>query len=121
MRIIKFNYDNGYVGGHVEECSIFPSDYTDSQINEFAYEDFCQFCEDYAYLAQGFPWQDLGDGDFEDEDEMHDCEQDYYDNCEYGWDEITIDELKEWCAGHYNEYESKYESQIKEMLEKEAL
>jgi hypothetical protein len=120
MRIIKFIYDNGYVGGHIEECYIFPSDYTDSQIDGLAYEDFCQFCEDYAYLAHGYPWIVEDGGYYDTEEEAAEDEESYYLDCGYGWDEITIDELKEWCEEHYGDFESRYEPQIKEMLEKEG-
>jgi hypothetical protein len=120
MRIIKFYYTNGYCGGDIEECEVFPDTMTDDQIFSWGYEDYITFCEDYAYLAQGFPWEDLSDGDFADENEMYEAEADYYDNCEWGWNEITLDELKEWCEGHYGDFESRYEPQIKEMLEKEG-
>ena len=113
MKIIKWCFTNGYPGGDLEGCDIFPSTYTDDQINENIREDFWSYCADYAYLAFGYPWEDLDDGDFEDLDEMYDAEDDYYANCGYEFKEITVEELKEWCEGHYNEFDEVYAPLLK--------
>ena len=121
MRIIKFTFYNGYVGGDVEEVEIYSSDTPNDVINMSCDMMRAECAEDYAYLAHGYPWEVEEGGYFEDEDEATEAQEDYYSGCECGWDEITIDELKEWCEGQYGDFESRYEPQIKEMLEKEAL
>lgn len=118
MRIIKFYFDNGYVGGHIEECFIFENSMSDSAVESSMLEEFNEYCYDYAYLAQGYPWEVEDGGYYETEEEAAQDEESYYQDCEYGWEEITIEELKEWCMGNYNDYESRYEPQIKEMLER---
>ena len=77
-----------------------------------------ELAEDYAYLAQGYPWEVEDGGYYDNEEEAAEDMQSYYDDCECGWEEITIDELKEWCEEMYGDFESRYEPQIKEMLER---
>jgi hypothetical protein len=118
MRIIKFYFDNGYCGGHQEECFIFESSMSDSAIDGSMLEEFNEYCNDYAYLAQGYPWEVEDGGYYDTEEEAAEDEESYYQDCEYGWEEITIEELKEWCEDNYGDYESRYEPQIKKMLER---
>jgi hypothetical protein len=119
MRIIKVYFENGYVGCSQEECYIL-SNMSDDQVDHCLYPDFDQYCEDYAYVADGYPWESLEDGDFADEDEMEQSRSNYYEDCSWEWEEITIDELKEWCADNYNNYESHYEPIIAAQLAREA-
>ena len=119
MRIIKVYFENGYVGCNQEECYIL-GNVSDDQVDHLLYSDFDEYREDYAYVADGYPWESLDDGDFADEDEMIQSREDYYENCSWEWEEITIDELKEWCADHYNEYESHFAKRIAEQLKLEA-
>lgn len=119
MRIIKVSYENGYVGCNQEECYILDN-VSDDQVDHLLYSDFDEYCEDYAYVAQGYPWESLDDGDFEDEEEMLNSRDEYYENCSWEWEEITLDELKEWCADHYDEYESHFADIIAAQLALEA-
>ena len=97
MRVLKMVFDNGYPEGHIEDAVIIPDNYREEQIKTWVEEEFCEFCENYAYLANGFPWKNLSDGKYRDENEMFDDEQFYYNNCGYEMRYITLNELKEWC------------------------
>ena len=119
MRIIKVCFENGYVGCNQEECYIL-GNVSDDQVDHLLYSDFDGYCEDYAYVADGYPWESLDDGDFADEEEMEQSRSRYYEDCSWEWEEITIDELKEWCAMHYDEYESHFADRIAAQLALEA-
>ena len=119
MRIIKCYYENGYVGCGEEQCYIL-GNISDDQVDHCLYSDFDEYCENMAYVAQGYPWESLDDGDFEDEEEMLDSRDEYYENCSWEWEEITLDELKEWCHDHYNEYEDYFAERVAAQLELEA-
>ena len=77
-----------------------------------------ELSEDYAYLAHGYPWEVEEGGYYDTEEEALEDQETYYAECDCGWDEITIDELKEWCEDNYNNYEERYAPQIIKMLEK---
>ena len=119
MRIIKVYFENGYVGCSQEECYIL-SNMSDDQVDHCLYPDFDEYCEGYAYVADGYPWESLEDGDFADEDEMEQSRSNYYEDCSWEWEEITINELKEWCADNYNNYESHFAPIIAAQLAREA-
>ena len=119
MRIIKCTFENGYVGGTIEEVYIL-GNVSDNEIDHCLYVNFDEFCEDYAYLAQGYPWEVEEGGYYDTEEEAEEDRQSYLDGCEWGWEEITIDELKEWCEEMYGDYETFYEPRIAEQLELEA-
>lgn len=116
MRIIKFSFTNGYAGGNEENCEIYPSSTSNATVNMFCDMMRAELSEDYAYLSHGYPWEVEEGGYFETEEEAIEAQEDYYAYCECSWDEITLDELKEWCAGHYNEYEDRYAKTVEEML-----
>ena len=119
MRIIKCTYENGYVSGTIEEIYIL-GNVSDDQVDHELYINFDEFCEDCAYLAHGYPWIVEEGGYYETEEEAEEDRQSYFDGCEWCWEEITIDELKDWCEGMYGDYESHYEPLIKIQLEREA-
>ena len=119
MRIIRCYYENGYVGCREEQCYIL-GNISDDQVDHCLYPEFDEYCENMAYVAQGYPWESLDDGDFEDEEEMLNCRDDYYENCSWEWEEITLDELKAWCSDHYDEYENYFADRIAAQLALEA-
>ena len=119
MRIIKCTFENGYVGGTIEEVYIL-GNVSDNEVDHCLYMNFDEFCEDYAYLAQGYPWEVEEGGYYDTEEEAEEDRQSYYDGCEWGWEEITLDELKEWCEEMYGDYESYYEPIIAAQLELET-
>lgn len=116
MRIIRFSFTNGYVGGDVEDCKIYPSSTSNTTIAMACDMMRAELSEDYAYLAHGYPWEVEDGGYYNTEEEALEDQEMYYAECECGWEEITLDELKEWCDGHYNEYEDRYAKTVEEML-----
>ena len=90
MRIIKVVFENGYVANYDNEhIYIMNDDYTDSQLGLMLADDFAYFCENNVLGTSGY--------DFYDGWESEEAEQDYYDSCSWYPEEITLEELKEWC------------------------
>jgi hypothetical protein len=119
MRIIKCCFENGYIGCRQEECYILDN-ISDDQVDHALYPEFDTYCEDYSYVADGYPWESLDDGDFADEEEMEASRERYYEDCSWEWEEITLEELKTWCAEHYGEYESHFAERVAAQMARET-
>ena len=117
MRIIKITFENGYCGCADVQCYVL-GDVSDDQIDHMFYPDFDQYCDDYAYVADGYPWESVEDGDFMDEEEMLNSREAYYEDCSWGWEDITIAELQDWCNDQGIDFEERYGKEIAEHIAK---
>lgn len=111
MKIVKIVFENGYVANYDNEhIYIMEDDYTDSQLGLIIADDFASFCEDNMLGVQGY--------DFYNGWESEEDEQDYYDNCTWYPEEITLKELEEWCkdnAFDYDEWVDTYNEYRKQL------
>jgi hypothetical protein len=111
MRIIKARFENGYVGCGEENCYVLDN-LSDDQVDGAIYPDFDQYCEDYAYVADGYPWESVEDGDFMDEEDMELSRESYYENCSWEWEEIDAAELENWCEENGVDFDAYYRDAI---------
>ena len=98
MKIVKVTFENGYVANYDNEyVYIMDDNYTDSQLSLMVADDFAYFCENNVLGVQGY--------DFYEGWESEEDEQSYYDNCSWFPEEITLEELEEWCKDTATDYE----------------
>lgn len=98
MKIVKVVFENGYVLNYDNEhIYIMDDDYTESQLGLMLADDFAYFCENNMLGTSGY--------DFYDGWESEEAEQDYYDSCSWYSEEITLEELEEWCKDTATNYD----------------
>ena len=84
-RYIKFTVSNGYCGCTNEHFEVFEDDMTNEDLDNYGRELARDNAETYAHAATGW------DEDFESEDE----EEEYYDNAECTWVELSKEDFEE--------------------------
>jgi hypothetical protein len=89
MRYFKFSYDNGVHTGAEDEYVEFDDNVTEEALNDYGVEALSAYAESYEYLASG--WNE------EDEEEYGYNEDDYYENCDFNYEEVTKEEYMENC------------------------
>lgn len=82
-RYIRFAGGNGYCGCDFDDLAAFDDDTTDRVIDEYGFELALDNAESLASAA-------TGGEEFESEEE----EQEYFDNCWYEWEEISLEEYE---------------------------
>lgn len=85
MKYIKFYGGNGYSGCDFEQYEVYEDNITEEALAEIAYDLANDNAQSYEYVVTGW------DGEFESEEER----EDYYENIECGWEEVTKEEYEE--------------------------
>ena len=85
MKYIKFYGGNGYCGCDFEQYEVYEDDVTEETLAEIAYDLANDNAQSYEYIVTGW------DEDFESEEEK----ESYYEDIEYGWEEVTKEEYEE--------------------------
>lgn len=85
MKYIKFYGGNGYCGCDFEQYEVYEDDVTKETLAEIAYDLANDNAQSYEYIVTGW------DEDFESEEEK----ESYYEDIEYGWEEVTKEEYEE--------------------------
>lgn len=85
MKYIKFYGGNGYCGCDFEQYEAYEDNITEDALAEIAYDLANDNAQSYEYIVTGW------DEDFESEEER----ENYYEDVEYGWEEVTKEEYEE--------------------------
>lgn len=86
MRYFEFYAETPYNGADETELCTYPDDVTEKQLNDDCETWGRSHCEGYEYLATGW------DEEWEDEEELESIVEDYWNDCGWGWNELTLDE-----------------------------
>ncbi len=90
MRFIRYWLDNGYAGCLEEEVEAFPDDTTDHEIREMIEEMVGPYGDDHINGVEGWDWEEGW--------ESEEDEETYYENIDYGWEDISEAEYKEFLG-----------------------
>lgn len=89
MRYIKFTYDNGYCGCDEEVYEAFEDGTDDLEIEEYGYEGI----QMYSFYEPDDRF--VSEDDYDSEDEYMDAYDEYQENIEVSWEEVSKEEFEE--------------------------
>lgn len=89
MKYIKFTYSNGYCGCDEEVYAAFDDGVDDSEIEEYG----CDGLQMYGFYEPDSRFVD--EDDYDSEDDYMDAYDEYQENIEVSWEEISKEEFEE--------------------------
>ena len=91
MRYIKFTYSNGYCGCDEEIYEAFEDGVSDSEIEEYGYDGI----QMYSFYEPDDRF--VSEDDYDSEDEYMDAYDEYQENIDVSWEEVSKEEFEEYA------------------------